>query len=1019
MNIQRLSRASDSVAGAVARSSAAGLLLWLCFLGTLAGCREADRDASTRGASGLSEHELPQKAASPETREVPQSAEQPRSAEQPHSAEQYVAEIADLLKAGDPHQAWERATEALIHYPADAKLQFMAARVQEARGDKGAAIALLEQIPIDAPEVGLPARGQAAQWQMEQGDLLGAEKNLLSVLRLVPDAIPAHRLLAQIYSTQARPWESAPHLYSLIAAGDFNDQELFKTINFREPYPDRDLQRVWMASRSEDPFRDFVEVRGWIENRQYERALQPLEMLHEAHPRLVEPWVWLGNSYLWLERFDDLTTWLEAAPDGAEQHPEYWYVRGRWAMAESDPGRAAEFLTRALRLDPRHLAAHQGLSEALLAAGKRELAADVRERGEALAQIHDYARQFMSGYSESEALERVIESYQRLGDDFGVVGWSLIRSYRAGEQPPQSVLALQATLRGRRSVEPPGLLQRTASVDIRKTSAPEDEGSGTRASAVAGAIQFVDVSQEVGIEASYHGGGDIFQGLMTYESLGGGVAAFDFDNDAFCDFYFSDAGAAPHSESGFRAKQLYRSMAGKQFVECAEKAGLNDLGYGQGLASGDYDADGFADLLVANIGSLRLYRNQGDGTFREVPVPQAPADEDWNSCVALCDISGDGLPDIFQGAYIQGPEVFERECGKPGVVARNCNPKDFPPAPNHLYVNDGVGGWRPAGEASTAALSGGYSLGALVTDIDGQPGNEVFVANDLTANALLKPRGRAGNGELDLADDAALAGVAVDGEGRAQACMGIGFGDIDRNGLSDLVVSNFHGEVNTVYLQRASGVFVDGTRDAQLHRDSVDQLGFGCQLFDANNDGWLDLVVLNGHIDDYRGAGIPFQMQPQAFANVGGRFQLRPAVEVGTYFEQPALGRSLQTSDFNNDGRVDLVATHLDRRAALLQNTGATAHRWVQFRLVGVRCDREAIGARVELRSSDGIRRAVLAKGDGYYGSSQPLLQFGLGRDETIESVEVYWPDGEVQVLPPVDAGQRHLVVQGQGVWPG
>ncbi len=242
----------------------------------------------------------------------------------------------------------------------------------------------------------------------------------------------------------------------------------------------------------------------------------------------------------------------------------------------------------------------------------------------------------------------------------------------------------------------------------------------------------------------------------------------------------------------------------------------------------------------------------------------------------------------------------------------------------------------------------------MATNLDGKNGLDVFISNDVSPNNLLQSYPGVEEGRWTLREEGGRRGVALDASGRAQASMGIACGDVDRNGLPDLIVTNFLRDVNTLYLQKSPGMFVDGTQKGRLHINSLEFLGWGCQLVDLDDDGWLDLTLVNGHIDDYTPIGDPYRMVPQVFRNRQGVFAWEQKSVPGAYFREPALGRALATLDFDRDHKIDFVATHLDRPAALIRNMTESTNHWLELELVGVHCERDAIGAFVTCETKEG-----------------------------------------------------------------
>jgi hypothetical protein len=426
----------------------------------------------------------------------------------------------------------------------------------------------------------------------------------------------------------------------------------------------------------------------------------------------------------------------------------------------------------------------------------------------------------------------------------------------------------------------------------------------------------------------------------------------------------------------------------------------------------DIDQDGFADVLVANLGQSRIYRNNGDGTFEYVEVPQSDPKSIWNSSIQAADINGDHLPDLLASSYIYGSEGITRWCEVRNSNAGSCNPKMFPPGKNQILLSGGDWSWVETDQELLESIQRGYTFGTLVTNLDAKNGNDVFFANDVSPNALLLSEQDPATGELSLVEKAASAGVAVDSIGRAQACMGIACGDQNRDGLLDLIVTNFYNEVSTLYLQSLPGIFVDGTRRSKLGVATIDQLSFGCQLTDLDSDGWLDFIAVNGHIDDLRADNIPLQMPTQVLRNENGQFRWLQNPSPGPYFDGKVVGRGLQMLDYNRDGRPDLVATHIDRPCALLENQTQSSNHFIQLDLIGTQSERDATGAMVKIQSGGNSWVAGMNIGEGFFGSNEHLIHIGLGDASAVDSLRIQWPSGAIEEFKDLKVDRRYRVIE-------
>ena len=535
-------------------------------------------------------------------------------------------------------------------------------------------------------------------------------------------------------------------------------------------------------------------------------------------------------------------------------------------------------------------------------------------------------------------------------------------------------------------------------------------------------IHLRDDAERVGIRMRYHNAHDPSQiPMRMQEFTGGGVAWLDFDRDGELDLFTAQgtewpAGQTQPPDSGAAGTPslqdcLFR-QAGGRLADVAPHAFPGESGFGQGAAAGDLDEDGFPDLYVANIGQDRLWHNLGDGTYEDVTAASGLVETDWSTSIALADLTGDGLTDIYVANYAQGKTVFTEICRDRDGTPRSCKPTIFDASPDRFYVNAGDGTFRD--ETTQLGLVGenGRGLGVVAWDADGSGRLSLFVANDGTANFFFR---RSQEPPPHLFSEQALAsGLAFDEFGKPQACMGVAAGDADRDGRTDLYVTNYYHESNTLYRAQGDGAFLDETRETGLREPSLNQLGFGTQFFDADLDGHDDLIVANGHEGDYRDLGIPFAMPPQMFRSGGnGRFtELSPA-NVGPYFARRYLGRGVATGDWNRDGRVDVAITHLDAPLAILTNTSPPRGGFVALHLRGRTSPRDPIGAQVTI----GNQTKQLTSGDGYLASNERRLVFALPEPETeTEPLEitVRWPGGATARWSAAARNREVLLVEGE-----
>ncbi|MCA9136583.1 MAG: CRTAC1 family protein [Planctomycetales bacterium] len=532
---------------------------------------------------------------------------------------------------------------------------------------------------------------------------------------------------------------------------------------------------------------------------------------------------------------------------------------------------------------------------------------------------------------------------------------------------------------------------------------------------------FTDVAKSVGIQMRHvNAVKPVEKEFRLFEALGSGVAVLDFDRDGMVDLYLGQAGSEPPSGTSNHSNRLMRGT-GDRFVDVTTASGSTDLGYTHGVTAGDWNQDGLEDLVIGNVGSNRLLINQGDGTFRAASHDSGELPDNFDeptvtTSVALADLNGDSLPDLFEANYVDDPRVYDPirydANGKPIVLP---GPKHFTAAQPRMFITSADGHLIPEtiGPKEVIASTG---LGLLVSDFEGDGRNEVFVANDQNPNQLWKlTEGDSGRTWTNLA---VVRGCAFGTGGKPFACMGIAAADFDSNGTLDLHVTNFNGECSNLFLQNRSGVFVDRAVAYRMDEPTVAMVGFGTQSIDYDNNGTIDLVIANGHIEDFRSTGKPFRMPTQILAHHGDRFVSMNVQGDSKYWSTSHLGRGVATLDWNRDGRVDVAVTDLMDDFVLLENRTKDTGHYLQLELVGSESERDAIGARVTVHCPNQSFYAVVQTGDGYLCRNEPVLNFGLGNTPTIDRITVAWPGGETSEINDLTVDQRVLVIENHpGHW--
>lgn len=534
-------------------------------------------------------------------------------------------------------------------------------------------------------------------------------------------------------------------------------------------------------------------------------------------------------------------------------------------------------------------------------------------------------------------------------------------------------------------------------------------GQAPTVSSSAPAGSFVDVTQERGVSFQYRASHTSKKYLL--ETMGAGVALFDYDNDGRLDMYLVNGapladptprGSIPSKPGPEYWNRLYHQKADGSFEDVTQKSGLQGVGYGMGVAVGDYDNDGFEDLYVTAYGGNKLYHNNGDGTFTDVTNKAGVGGSGWSTSATWVDLDGDGFLDLVVLRYLDW-DFDDIWCGehKEGYRAY-CHPDYFKPIAPLVYHNNHDGTFTEV--AQKIGLNKlGKGLGIALADYDRDGHVDLFVANDSMPEFLYHNRGDGTFEEVGLAS-----GVAVDQDGRTYAGMGVDFADYNNDGWPDIMVTDLANQRYAVYENGGDGTFTYASQVVGLGPISLTHSGWGMRLLDYDNDGWKDLLVAQGHDLDTIELTNPnlHYREPMLLARNTGHGFVDVSSQSGAVFQQPWVARGMAIGDLDNDGRVDAVVTTNDGQVHVLHNQTPTKNHWILLKLVGHKSNRDAIGAEITLTTGSGRQYATVSTTGSYLSASDERVHFGLGPESSIQKVEIRWPSGIRQTLTNVAIDQ-------------
>jgi hypothetical protein len=534
------------------------------------------------------------------------------------------------------------------------------------------------------------------------------------------------------------------------------------------------------------------------------------------------------------------------------------------------------------------------------------------------------------------------------------------------------------------------------------------------AHALNGPVRFVDITAQSGIKFKHVSSPEK---KYIVESMSGGLALIDYDNDGLIDIYFVNSLTMDLLKSPTKPQsELYRNNGNGTFTNVTAKAGVGDTGWGMGTCVGDYNNDGWDDIYVTCLGPDHLFKNNGDGTFTDVTKTAGVSDPRWSTGAAFLDYDNDGHLDLFVSNYVDfdvnNLPSNERPCHYRGIEVQ-CGPRGLRGAGDTLYRNNGNGTFTDvSAKAGVSDPNGYYGMGVVCSDFDGDGFVDIFVANDATPNFLYRNKGDGTFKEIGF-----VSGTAVNANGSEQACMGVTVGDYDRDGKLDIFATNFAQEYNVLYRGEGPNLFTDVSYAAGfLNQPNV---SWGTKFFDYDNDGWLDLFVANGHVYpqvDKANLDAGYRQRKMLHKNNRNGTFSEVAAQSGEALMEKRTSRGTVFGDIDNDGDVDLVVNDLDGFPSLLRNDGGNRNNSVLIKTVGDRSNRNGIGARVKVVSGNLTQIDEVRSGASYISHNDLRLHFGLEKRTKIDLIEIRWPSGATDRVEGVGANRLVVIKEGKGV---
>jgi tetratricopeptide (TPR) repeat protein len=934
-------------------------------------------------------------------------------------------------KNWDEAEKWVR--QALIETPDNPKVFKNAAVIYGRSGRKAEAAEMMAASVAAAGGNANVADVQLAfQAMMDAGQFYDAAEMLEQALKRMPDQLVLRRNLVGFYGEVELPEQAKPHVEYLIRQRAFD-------LPFLKTCLDTSYRRFSQTSinllRERNPNDQRIrlgEARKLFDDSDFLASIGVLREIIAKHPEFAPAHALMGRCLIAEGQYDQLPQWLAQCPDSVQSIQNYWLTLGDWSTEVGDAAGAARAYGEATQLDANDAAAWAGYAAALrslddgqttLTFDQQQLTRTAEAAQKRYADLLELRKAFYQNEKLKEKSQQSLTAISRkllaLGRLWEAEAWSAIASTLEG-QPDEGLPGLRKQIIEQLQSDRDWQVTRgndAFAIDINVFPMPSilknpgNEGHQQKQTKLAQfdtdplPIRLEDQAEQRGIQF-FGRTGDTVDGplVILRDSLGCGGACIDFDLDGNQDLILLAAGGSFMGRDS-EPNRCFRNLDG-QFNDVTTQSHCGDTGFGQGVAVGDVNDDGFADMLLLNLGANRMLQNNGDGTFTDISDRMGKELMKWSVSGAIFDVDGDGLNDYYVVNYC------EDKNGKFTAI----HPLSVPASHDNVYLGLPTGGFQlPPGNVIECE-SPGRGLGIIAGNLDSQ-GMSAYVANDMSANHYY----RLGSAHsMPYRDVGSLNGLAVFANTQTQASMGMASGDFDHDGDLDFYITGFAREYNIYYEQQSPGMWVDRSVALGLSSPTLPFVGFGTQAIDLDNDGLEELLITNGHISDFGEGFPPYAQQFQLFRRQSdGGFLLEDISGWGDYFSNPHVGRAMWRGDLDQDGRSDAVVTHATEPVAVLMNRSRSGNYRIGFRLVATNGPRDAIGAtirfEVQTRASVAPTKRTLFRlaGDGFMTTNEDVLRAGTGKASEVNRLVVTWSNGQEQNFGSVACGSDYVLVQG------